>query len=97
MESYKRELQNRTREKGQTILHRVAEAVGHKILTRVLIEKFPRLLEVVDEDNSTPLYLAIAESNVVSINVVLERARNVDGLLSTARGSEGNCIHAAIR
>ncbi|KAL8349788.1 hypothetical protein RB598_005242 [Gaeumannomyces tritici] len=96
-ESYKGELQNRTREKSQTILHRVAGTLGHKTLTRMLIEKFPHLLEAVDRDNSTPLYLAIAESNVVFINVVLERARNVDGLLSTMRDSKGNCIHAAIR
>ncbi|KAK0610002.1 hypothetical protein B0T17DRAFT_658553 [Bombardia bombarda] len=89
-------LTDRTRA-GETILHLLAERLAYKNLIRLLVRKFRSLLDERDHRNRTPLYLAIATRNVVFIEVVcLERAKDVDRLISMQCETARNSIHAAI-
>nr|RBR01851.1 hypothetical protein FVER53263_11217 [Fusarium verticillioides] len=99
LQKYGHFLSRSTKDSNQTLLHMIANTVGHKSLTRCVIKFDKTLLNRVDDSSKTPLHIAIAKKNHAFIEVVLDEKKAIDDLDSLLRITcehRRNCIHTAI-
>ncbi|KAF5533704.1 hypothetical protein FMEXI_11675 [Fusarium mexicanum] len=99
LQKYGQFLSRSTKDSSQTLLHMIANTVGHKSLTRCVIKFDKTLLYRVDDSSKTPLHIAIAKKNHAFIEVVLDEKKAIDDLDSLLRITcehRRNCIHTAI-
>jgi ankyrin repeat protein len=96
MESYGNLLVRKTQGYDQTLLHIIANTLGHKSLTRCVVKKDKKLLEHKDESGKTSLHMAIVKKNFRFLSVVLDEIEDLDGLLRMTCEHSRNCIHTAI-
>ncbi|KAG5766076.1 hypothetical protein H9Q72_005869 [Fusarium xylarioides] len=99
LQKYGQFLSKSTKDSNQTLLHMIANTVGHKSLTRCVIKFDKTLLYRVDDSSKTPLHIAIAKKNHAFIEVVLDEKKAIDDLDSLLRITcehRRNCIHTAI-
>lgn len=99
LQQYGQFLSKSTKDSSQTLLHMIANTVGHKSLTRCVIKFDKTLLYRVDDSSKTPLHIAIAKKNHAFIEVVLDEKKAIDDLDSLLRITcehRRNCIHTAI-
>lgn len=94
--AYSKILTARTQAEDQTLLHIIANTLGHKSLTRCMVRKFPELLDARDESKKTPLYIAVSKKNLDFIAVVAKEVKDLDRLLRMPCEHGRNVIHAAI-
>ncbi|KAL3424925.1 intracellular serine protease [Phlyctema vagabunda] len=86
----------KTQTYNQTLLHIIANDIGHKSLTRCLLRKDKSLLEQKDDSGRTALHIAIAKKNKHFIEVVLTEIPDLDRVLRIKSEHSRNCIHMAI-
>ncbi len=94
---YREHLDGRAPPENQTLLHLVANNVGHRPLTKYLIKYHGHLLGAKDDSNKTPLYIAIVRKNVNFLAAIHETlAGRLRALLDIKCEHSRNGIHAAI-
>jgi ankyrin repeat protein len=96
LQKYGHFLSKSTKDSNQTLLHMIANTVGHKSLTRCVIKFDKTLLHRVDDSSKTPLHIAITKKNAAFIEVVLDEIDDIDSLLRITCEHKRNCIHTAI-
>ncbi|KAI9737975.1 MAG: hypothetical protein M1834_009345 [Cirrosporium novae-zelandiae] len=84
-----------TKANDQTLLHIVANNVGHKSPTRFLIRNNKKLLEHKDQSGKISLHIGIIR-NSSFLEVVLEEIKDLNILLRMTCEYSRNCIHMAI-
>ncbi|EWZ96832.1 hypothetical protein FOWG_04078 [Fusarium oxysporum f. sp. lycopersici MN25] len=99
LQKYGQFLSKSTKDSNQTLLHMIANTVGHRSLTRCVIKFDKTLLYRVDDSSKTPLHIAIAKKNHTFIELVLDEKKSrddLDSLLRITCEHRRNCIHTAI-
>ncbi|KAF4337478.1 microbial serine ase [Fusarium beomiforme] len=96
LQKYGHLLGRTTKDTNQTLLHMIANTVGHKSLTRCVIKFDKTLLHRLDDSSKTPLHIAIVKKNSAFISVVLDEIEDLDSLLRVHSEHKRNCIHTAI-
>jgi len=89
-------LLGKTATDNQTLLHIIANTLGHKSLTRCLVKLDQTLLEHKDDSGKTPLHIAIAKKNFNFLDVIYVQVKDLDPLLRLRGEMSRNCIHMAI-
>lgn len=96
LDAYGEKLVWKTQTYNQTLLHIIAETIGHKSLTRCIVRKDKKLLDHKDDSGRTALHIAIVKKNYDFLEVVLQEITNLDPLLRMRCEHARNCIHTAI-
>jgi ankyrin repeat protein len=96
-EKYREHLNARVTPENQTLLHLVANQVGHLPLSLYLVRHHSHLLQTTDDSNKTPLYIAIVRRNFNVLKAILDKfTGDLDKLLAVTCDHGRNSIHAAI-
>ncbi|KAK0662083.1 putative peptidase [Cercophora samala] len=96
-QKYQQHFEGRVPPENQTLLHLVANRVGHRGLTLLLIKNSPHLLNMADDNGKTPLYIAITRKNENVLRAIVDKFNgDLDQLLARACDHGRNSIHAAI-
>ncbi|KAK4642831.1 hypothetical protein QC761_401030 [Podospora bellae-mahoneyi] len=96
-QKYQQYFEGRVAPENQTLLHLVANRVGHRGLTLLLIKNSPQLLSVADDNGKTPLWIAITRKNENVLRAIVEKFNgDLDSLLARTCDHGRNSIHAAI-
>jgi ankyrin repeat protein len=96
MDRYGDLLLGKTQADNQTLLHVIANTLGHKSLTRCIVKMDPSLLKHKDDSGKTPLHIAIAKKNFNFLDVIDGQIKDLDPLLRLRGEMSRNCIHMAI-
>jgi ankyrin repeat protein len=96
LDQYGNILVEKTQTYNQTLLHIIADTLGHKSLTRCIVRKDKKLLEHKDDSGKTALHIAIVKKNYDFLEVVLKEITNLDTILRMRCEHARNCIHIAI-
>jgi len=94
--TYGNTLFRKTQTYQQTLLHMIADTLGHKSLTRCIVKRDKTLLEEKDDSGKTALHIAIVKKNVDFIDVVLKEVPTLDTILQMTCEHMRNCIHISI-
>ncbi|KAI1747317.1 hypothetical protein F4782DRAFT_444103 [Xylaria castorea] len=93
----------RVQPENKTLFHVIANSIGHRPLTLLLIKDCRDQLEMIDDSGNTPLYTAIVRNNPILFTTILEKSKNPteknkspDDLLKVTCERGRNSIHAAI-
>jgi hypothetical protein len=86
-----------------TLLHLLVEDAKDKVfdkyqpLIKLLIERYPNLLEEKDSSDKTPLYIAISKKRHKLVRFVCDTHPKIHAILSIPCYRSENCLHLAIR
>ncbi|KAF4629159.1 hypothetical protein G7Y89_g8986 [Cudoniella acicularis] len=95
------QLQSRNSD-GMNLLHlavnKTSGSSNMRALIRLLIQKYPELMEERDLSGTTPLHTAIYKDNADAVKTMCETVKEIDKILMIKGGRQSeSCLHAAVR